>query len=524
MRTAFSGARVNTKPVNRPLLLMILDGWGYRRQTDNNAIALADTPCWDRLWNSDPHTLIETSGESVGLPPGQMGNSEVGHMNIGAGRIVYQDYTRIDQSIIDGSFNDNIELCRAIDTARETGTTLHIMGLLSPGGVHSHTDQFLETVRLAADRGTQSVAVHIFLDGRDTPPRSAQHQIELMQELIDRIPGASIRTVSGRYYAMDRDKRWNRVERAYNAIALGQSAIRADSAIDSLLQAYEREENDEFVQPTIIGNPEGVRDGDSVIFINFRADRARELTMAFVNQTFDGFTRKKINLASYVCMTEYMAGLPVTVAFPPQTLPHLLGEELAKNGLSQLRTAETEKYAHVTFFFNGGHEPPFELEERILVPSPDVATYDLQPEMSAPELTARLVDAIQSGKYDVIICNVANPDMVGHTGKLSAAKRAVETVDSLLTRVTAAIDEAGGEMLITADHGNVEQMLDESSGQSHTAHTTNLVPFLFHGRPAMLADSGSLRDIAPTMLYLLGLRQPEEMTGSPLTDLAGDAG
>ena len=524
MRTAFSGARVNTKPVNRPLLLMILDGWGYRRQTDNNAIALADTPCWDRLWNSHPHTLIETSGESVGLPPGQMGNSEVGHMNIGAGRIVYQDYTRIDQSIIDGSFNDNIELCRAIDTARETGTTLHIMGLLSPGGVHSHTDQFLETIRLATDRGTQSVAVHIFLDGRDTPPRSAQHQIELMQELIDRIPGASIRTVSGRYYAMDRDKRWNRVERAYNAIALGQSAIRADSAIDSLLQAYEREENDEFVQPTVIGNPEGVRDGDSIIFINFRADRARELTMAFVNQTFDGFTRKKINLASYVCMTEYMAGLPVTVAFPPQTLPHLLGEELAKNGLSQLRTAETEKYAHVTFFFNGGHEPPFELEERILVPSPDVATYDLQPEMSAPELTARLVDAIQSGKYDVIICNVANPDMVGHTGKLSAAKRAVETVDSLLTRVTAAIDEAGGEMLITADHGNVEQMKDPGSGQNHTAHTTNPVPFLFHGRPATVAAAGSLRDIAPTMLMLLGLSQPGEMTGTSLLELVGGPG
>jgi 2,3-bisphosphoglycerate-independent phosphoglycerate mutase len=524
MKTAFSGNRVNNKLSKSPLLLMILDGWGYRTQIDNNAIALADTPCWDRLWSTDPHTLIDTSGESVGLPPGQMGNSEVGHMNIGAGRIVYQDYTRIEQSIRDGSFNNNVELCRAIDTTHETGATLHIMGLLSPGGVHSHTDQFLATVRLAADRGTDSIAVHIFLDGRDTPPRSAQHQIELMQKLVDRIPGASIRTVSGRYYAMDRDKRWDRVERAYRAIASGQSEIRADSAIESLLQAYNREENDEFVQPTLIGNPVGVRDGDSIIFINFRADRARELTMAFVNEPFDGFARNKIKLAAYVCMTEYMAGLPVTVAFPPQTLPHLLGEELAKNGLSQLRTAETEKYAHVTFFFNGGHEPPFALEERILVPSPDVATYDMQPEMSAPELTRRLVDAIHSGKYDVIICNVANPDMVGHTGKLAAAMKAVEAVDKLLARVTAAIDETGGEMLITADHGNVEQMKDQSSGQNHTAHTTNPVPFLFHGRPATVAASGSLRDIAPTMLLLLGLSQPGEMTGNSLLDLVGGPG
>jgi len=524
MKTAFSGALMNDKQNNRPLLLLILDGWGYRAQKDNNAIALARTPFWDRLWNTDPHTLIETSGESVGLPPGQMGNSEVGHMNIGAGRIVYQDYTRIDESIRDGSFENNRELRQAMDTARETSATLHIMGLLSPGGVHSHTGQFLETIRLAADRGTESIAIHIFLDGRDTPPRSAQHQIELMQELVNRIPGASIRSVSGRYYAMDRDKRWDRVERAYSAIALGQSGIRADSAIEALLQAYDREENDEFVQPTIIGNPAGVRDDDSIIFINFRADRARELTMAFVNEPFDGFARNKIKLASYVCMTEYMAGLPVTVAFPPQTLPHLLGEELAKNGLSQLRTAETEKYAHVTFFFNGGHEPPFELEDRILVPSPDVATYDLQPEMSAPEFTGRLVDAIHSGKYDVIICNVANPDMVGHTGNLAAAMQAVEAVDKLLTRVTTAIDEAGGEMLITADHGNVEQMKDQSSGQNHTAHTTNPVPFLFHGRPATVAPAGALRDIAPTMLMLLGLSQPAEMTGNSMLDLVGDPG
>ncbi len=503
---------------------MILDGWGYRAETDNNAIALAKTPCWDKLWNNDPHGLIQTSGESVGLPQGQMGNSEVGHMSIGAGRIVHQDFTRIKQSIRDSSFNQIAELGRAIDAIRESDCTVHIMGLLSPGGVHSHEDQFLETVRLAAERGAKSIAVHLFLDGRDTPPRSAQPAIERMQKLVDGIPGAGIRTITGRYYAMDRDQRWDRVERAYGAIASGQSGIIVNSAIDALHKAYDRGENDEFVQPTLIGEPGGVHDGDSIIFINFRADRARELTMAFVLDPFNGFDRLKIKLAEFVCMTQFKDGLPVSVAFPPITLPHLLGQELARNGMHQLRIAETEKYAHVTFFFNGGEETPCDLEDRILIPSPDVATYDLQPEMSAPELTRRLVDAIHSNKYAVIICNVANPDMVGHTGSLSAAITAVESVDVCLARVKAAIDEVGGELLITADHGNVEQMLDESSGQSHTAHTTNLVPFLFHGRPATIADTGSLRDIAPTMLYLLGLSQPEEMTGRPLTVLAGVAG
>jgi 2,3-bisphosphoglycerate-independent phosphoglycerate mutase len=500
---------------------MILDGWGYRAETDNNAIALAKTPCWDKLWNDDPHCLIETSGESVGLPRGQMGNSEVGHMSIGAGRIVHQDYTRIEQSIADRSFQQNSALGQAIEAIRGSDCTVHIMGLLSPGGVHSHADQFLETVKLAAGRGAKSIAVHLFLDGRDTPPRSAQPAIEQMQQLVDQIPGAKICTVTGRYYAMDRDQRWNRVKRAYDAIASGQSGARADTAIEALHQAYDRGENDEFVQPTLIGRPVGVHAGDSIIFINFRADRARELTMAFVSEPFDGFDRQKIELAEFVSMTQYKDGLPVSVAFPPVSLPHLLGAELARNGLYQLRIAETEKYAHVTFFFNGGEESPFEREDRILIPSPDVATYDLQPEMSAPELTRRLVDAIRSDQYDVIVCNVANPDMVGHTGSLPAAIKAVEAVDACLARITAAIDEVGGEMLITADHGNVEQMLDESSGQRHTAHTTNLVPFLFHGRPATIADTGSLRDIAPTMLYLLGLSQPEEMTGSPLMDLAG---
>jgi 2,3-bisphosphoglycerate-independent phosphoglycerate mutase len=504
---------------HRPLVLMILDGWGYRAESDNNAIALANTPCWDRLWNDDPHCLIETSGISVGLPHGQMGNSEVGHMSIGSGRIVQQDFTRIEESIRDHSFQKNRELARAIDAVRETCGTVHIMGLLSPGGVHSHQDQFLETVKLAAGRGAKSIAVHLFLDGRDTPPRSALPSIDEIQKLVDQIPGASICTVVGRYYAMDRDSRWERVERAYGVITTGQSGIVANSAVAALKNAYDRGENDEFVQPTCIGSPAGVEDGDSIIFINFRADRARQLTRAFVNQPFDGFERQKIKLAEFLCMTQYQDGLPVSVAFPRQSLPHLLGEELAGNGLHQLRIAETEKYAHVTFFFNGGEEVPFDREDRILVPSPDVATYDLQPEMSAPELTRRLTEAIKSNQYDVIICNVANPDMVGHTGSLSAAIIAVESVDDCLTSVTAAIDEVGGEMLITADHGNVEQMLDESSGQSHTAHTTNLVPFLFHGRPATISEYGSLRDIAPTMLYLLGLNQPEEMTGSPLTEL-----
>jgi 2,3-bisphosphoglycerate-independent phosphoglycerate mutase len=500
---------------------MILDGWGFRAETDNNAIALANTPCWDRLWAQDPHTLIETSGESVGLPNGQMGNSEVGHMNIGAGRIVYQDFTRIGKAIEDGSFYQNPALCEAIDAAQSNGGRVHIMGLLSPGGVHSHDDQFIETVHLAAKRGANSITVHAFLDGRDTPPKSAEDSIRRMQEVVDGIPGASIGSVAGRYYAMDRDKRWNRVEQAYRVIARGESGYHNDSALQALHDAYARDENDEFVKPTLIGNYDGVHDGDCIIFINFRADRARELTMAFVNPDFVGFPRTKINLAAFVCMTEYLAGLPVTIAFPSETLPRLFAEELANNGLSQLRIAETEKYAHVTFFFNGGEEKPFPNEQRILVPSPDVATYDLQPEMSAPQLSERLVEAIGSGSFDVIICNVANPDMVGHTGKLDAAIKAVEAVDALLAAVVEAVDAAGGEVLITADHGNVEQMRDEISGQSHTAHTTNLVPFVFHGRETHISPTGSLRDIAPTMLSLLGLAQPDQMTGKPLLDLKG---
>jgi 2,3-bisphosphoglycerate-independent phosphoglycerate mutase len=514
---------MNIKPRRKPLMLMILDGWGYREDSENNAIRLGHTPCWDDMWANDPHVLIETSGEAVGLPDGQMGNSEVGHMNIGAGRIVYQDFTRIAQAIRDGSFHDNEALRGAVTAAKTSGGTVHIMGLLSPGGVHSHDDQFLETVKLAADLGAPSIAVHAFLDGRDTPPRSAEASIERMQDLLDTIPGSAFCTLSGRYYAMDRDNRWDRVERAYRALTLADAAQHAANALQGLHEAYARDENDEFVQPTVIGDAGGIRDGDAVIFINFRADRARELTMAFVNEAFDGFERNRIELADYVTMTEYMAGLPVSVAFPPATLERLLVQELADNGLRQLRIAETEKYAHVTFFFNGGIEAPFPREERILIPSPRVATYDLKPEMSAPEVTEKLVDAIHSDRFDVIVCNIANGDMVGHTGVMAAALKAVQAVDDCLSQVRDAIDAVGGELLVTADHGNIELMRDPESGQSHTAHTTFTVPLVFHGRTATFNGTGSLRDIAPTMLALLGLEQPAEMTGRPLLDLDGDS-
>ena len=500
----------------KPLVLMILDGWGYREDPAHNAIAQANTPCWDQLWANNPHSLLDTSGEAVGLPAGQMGNSEVGHMNIGAGRIVYQDFTRISLAIQDGSFEHNEALCSGIDAAIRNDATVHIMGLLSPGGVHSHDEHFQATVKLAQARGAKRIAVHLFLDGRDTPPRSAANSIAAMQALVDGIEGARIYSVCGRYYAMDRDQRWDRVERAYKAIANADSPLTAETAGQALSAAYERDENDEFVQPTLIAGAAPVADGDSIIFVNFRADRAREITRAFVEDPFTGFNRRKPALAAFVCMTEYLEGLDASVAFPPAGLPRLFGEIIAEQGLRQLRIAETEKYAHVTFFFNGGREEPYPLEQRILIPSPKVATYDLQPEMSAPELAAKLAQAIRSGEYEVIICNVANPDMVGHTGSMEAAMAAVEAVDQCLAVVVEALDQQGGELLITADHGNVEQMLDPVSGQSLTAHTTNPVPLLFHGRPGALKPAGALRDLAPTMLDLLGIPQPSEMTGQTL--------
>jgi 2,3-bisphosphoglycerate-independent phosphoglycerate mutase len=507
------------EPRKNPLVLMILDGWGHREAADDNAISLADTPCWDELWSRFPHCLLETSGEAVGLPGGQMGNSEVGHMNIGAGRVVYQDFTRIGKAIADGSFFDNPAMCDAVDRAVGGGRAVHVMGLLSPGGVHSHEDQFLATVKLAANRGAARIFVHAFLDGRDTPPRSAEPSLERMQSLLDEPPGAAFGVGSGRYYAMDRDRRWPRVQLAYQALTSATADHRTPTATEALRRAYERDEGDEFVRPTVVGSFPGIGDGDTVLFVNFRADRARQLTQAFVQQPFEGFARTPPQLAGFVCMTEYLAGLPVDIAFPPENLRQIIGEILSANGLRQLRIAETEKYAHVTFFLNGGREEPFAGEERILVPSPDVATYDLQPEMSAPEVAAALDTAIRSGTFDVIFCNLANPDMVGHTGSLPAAIRAVEAVDECLATVCRALEEMGGELLVTADHGNVERMRDDDSGQQHTAHTTNRVPLVFRGRNARMSEDGSLRDIAPTMLYLLGLPQPAEMTGKPLLQL-----
>ena len=498
---------------------MIIDGWGYRAPADDNAISLADTPCWDALWAQSSHCLLNTSGEAVGLPAGQMGNSEVGHMNIGAGRIVYQDFTRITQAISDGRFFENKALSQALEKCRSVGGTAHIMGLLSPGGVHSHDDHFLATVEMARRRGISQITVHGFLDGRDMPPRSAKPSIMRMQESLDRIDAARFGSISGRYFAMDRDQRWDRVERAYRAITRGDSDLHAESALESLENAYQRDENDEFVQPTVIGDYAGIRDGDLIIFVNFRADRARQLSRAFVEDEFPGFQRQAPKLSGFVTMTEYLEDLPASVAFPPQDLNQTLGEVLSERGLRQLRIAETEKYAHVTFFFNGGREQAFEGESRILVPSPKVATYDLQPEMSAPELAKELDQAIRSGEFEVIICNVANPDMVGHSGKLDAAIKAVEAVDACLATAVQAIRETGGELLITADHGNVEQMRDDSTGQTHTAHTTNPVPFVHFGRPSKAAENGALRDIAPTMLSLLGLEIPPDMTGTPLLKL-----
>lgn len=507
-----------------PLLLLILDGWGCRRDEQSaadNAIARADTPHWDALWSNCPHSLIETSGRAVGLPDGQMGNSEVGHMNIGAGRVIYQELTRIDQAIEDSSFEHNAVLLQAIQRAADQGGRVHVMGLLSPGGVHSHEDHLLATVALA-DRQAP-VSVHAFLDGRDTPPKSAAASIDKLQNAVDDCRHARIATVSGRYFAMDRDRRWQRTEPAYRAIAEAQAEHHATDAAAALQAAYRRNETDEFVQPTVIDGGQPIADGDTVIFINFRADRARQLSRVFVDSEFDGFQRRQPQLGAFVCMTEYDAELqPAAIAFPKARHSQLLGQVLADHGLSQLRIAETEKYAHVTFFFNGGEETEFDGETRILIPSPEVATYDLQPEMSAPELSRRLAAAIRSGDHRVIICNVANPDMVGHTGNFEAAVQAVEAVDRLLGEVIEALDDSGGEMLLTADHGNVEQMRDADNDQAHTAHTLNPVPLVYRGRPASMRAGGSLQDIAPTLLHLLALDPPGEMTGQPLVALESD--
>ncbi len=500
----------------KPMLLLILDGWGYREERENNAIAQAKAPNWRRLIADYPHTLVETHGHYVGLPEGQMGNSEVGHMNIGAGRIVYQDLTRIDASVADGSFAKNAALISACSAAKQRSGTLHIFGLLSPGGVHSLEDHIFAMLDLARAQGVVNVVVHAFLDGRDTPPRSAAASIERLQNKCSALGNATIATISGRYYAMDRDKRWDRVKLAYDAIADAHSDFHADSGLAALDAAYSRGETDEFVKPTVIGFGKKISDGDAIVFMNFRADRARQLTQAFVDPDFDGFARARaINLSAFVTLTQYNEAFRVSaIAYPPQSLANSLGEYLASLRLKQLRIAETEKYAHVTFFFSGGHEAPYEGEDRILVPSAKVATYDLKPEMSCHEVTDELVDAIASQKYDFIVCNLANADMVGHTGILAAAIKAVDAIDEALGRLTQAIRSAGGEMLITADHGNLEQMR-ANDGQPHTQHTVGPVPLVYVGRPATL-HHGSLSDLAPTVLKLMDIAQPKEMTGQAL--------
>jgi len=500
----------------RSVVLCILDGWGHREACENNAICLARTPVLDRLWAEAPHGLIDASAQEVGLPAAQMGNSEVGHMNIGAGRIVMQELPRIDTAVADGGLAERPALTRFIRKLKASGGTAHVLGLLSPGGVHSHQGHIAALANVLRDAGVP-VAVHAFLDGRDTPPKSALGYLTTFAETA---PQATVATVSGRYYAMDRDKRWERTAKAYDTLvaAAGPRAITADAAV---MRAYEAGETDEFLTPTAIGDYAGMAEGDGLLMANFRADRARQILAALLAPDFDGFPRsRKVRFAAALGMVEYGAELsPLLEAiFEPLDLHRTLGEVVAEAGLRQLRVAETEKYAHVTFFLNGGREDEFPGEERVLVPSPKVATYDLKPEMSAYELTDRLVEAIDGGRFDLIVVNYANGDMVGHTGKLEAAIAAAEAVDACLGRVLAAVERHGGVLLITADHGNAEQMSDADSGQPHTAHTMNRVPIILanaSARVAALAD-GRLADIAPTVLEIMGLPQPQEMTGRTL--------
>lgn len=508
----------------KPHALIILDGWGYSETSTSNAIEKAQTPVWDKLWSERPHTLVSGSGNDVGLPDGQMGNSEVGHMNLGAGRIVYQDFTRVTKAIEDGEFFSNPALTKAIEDAASKNKAVHIMGLLSPGGVHSHEDHLMAAIDLAHKKGAQAIYVHGFLDGRDTPPQSAEPSIARFEKKFSEIGCGRVASLIGRYFAMDRDNRWERVESAYQLLTEGVSHRTAATAVAGLAAAYEEGETDEFVKATAVVDAAGqaatIQDGDAVLFMNFRADRAREITRAFVEKDFTGFSRAQVPaLAGFVSLTQYAADINTPSAFPPETLENVLGEYLEKLGKTQLRIAETEKYAHVTFFFSGGKEDPFDGETRVLVPSPDVATYDLKPEMSAPEVTDKLVEAITSGEYDAIICNFANGDMVGHTGKFDAAVKAVETLDTCIGRVVEAIESVQGECLITADHGNVEQMLDENSGQPLTAHTCEPVPLVHIGSQSSFLQPGKLSDIAPTLLNLMGLEQPKEMTGSNLLKL-----
>ena len=504
--------------MKKPVILMILDGFGVGLEAEKrgDAIKAAKKPNIDKLFAENPVTKIGASGLDVGLPDGQMGNSEVGHTNIGAGRIVYQELTRITKSIEDGEFFENEALLKAVDNAAQEGKALHIMGLLSNGGVHSHNTHMYAIVELAKKKGVKNVYVHAFLDGRDVPPTSGKDFVEECANKLKEIGLGKIATVMGRYYAMDRDNRWDRVEKAYSAMVYGEGN-KACCPVKAVEESYANDVTDEFVVPTVCEENATVKPGDSIVFFNFRPDRAREITRTFVDPEFKGFERKNgFFPLTYVCMTQYDASMPnVEVAFKPQSLKNTIGEYISNKGMTQLRIAETEKYAHVTFFFNGGVEQPYEGEDRILVKSPAVATYDLQPEMSAYEVTDKLVAAIKTGKYDMIILNYANCDMVGHTGVFEAAVKAVEAVDECVGKVVTAIREMDGVALITADHGNADKMID-TDGSPFTAHTTNLVPFCVVGYPCELREGGRLADIAPTMLKIMGLPQPAEMTGESI--------
>ena len=504
----------------RPVMLVILDGWGWRDDAADNAVRQAKTPTFDRLWQTGPHGLLHTSGKDVGLPGGQMGNSEVGHLNIGAGRVVMQDLPRIGAAIADGAIERAPALVDLIATLKQSGGTCHLVGLVSPGGVHSHQDHAAALAKILAAAGVPT-RLHAFTDGRDTPPQSAADDLARLTAALP--ASVKIATVCGRYFAMDRDKRWDRVEKAYRAIVEADGPRFADAPA-IVADAYANNKFDEFIVPAVVGDYAGMKDGDGVLCFNFRADRVREILGAMLDPDFAGFPRRRlVRFAAAVGMTQYSEELDKRMAtiFQPQTLAHILGEVVAESGRTQLRMAETEKYAHVTYFLNGGREEPYAGEDRIMVPSPKVATYDLQPEMSAPELTEKAVAAINSGRYDLIVLNYANPDMVGHTGSLQAAIKAVETVDAGLGRIAAAIEQSGGALLVTADHGNCEMMRDPQTGGPHTAHTTNPVPVLLVGAvDRALAAQGRLADIAPTLLALMELPKPKEMTGVSL--LAGD--
>ncbi len=517
----------------KPVILIILDGWGHSDKNEFNAIKSARKPTFDRLWRDYPHTLISASGTDVGLPGNQMGNSEVGHMNIGSGRVIDQDFTRITRAIEDGSFAENEILISSIKAAADKDKAVHILGLLSPGGVHSHQDHIFALLKLAKKSGAKKIYLHAFLDGRDTAPMSAKEYLLKTEQEMQKIGGCSLASISGRFYAMDRNKNWDRTEVAYHLLTEGIAEFEAESGLAGLELAYARGESDEFVKPTTISNENGktppINEGDTIIFANYRADRARQLSLAFTKSDFSGFQRKRLlDSLTFVSLTEYKADFEFPVAFPPLQHKNVFGEYIASLGLRQLRIAETEKYAHVTFFFNGGEEKVFENEDRSLVPSPHVNTYDEQPEMNAAEVAEQMVDAINRRSYDAIISNFANADMVGHTGNFEAAVRAIETLDECVRKVVDAAIENGCELLITADHGNAEQMreytTDGSEAQAHTAHTNNLVPLIYIGRAAKVDhDKAALCDLAPTMLYLMGLPQPEEMTGRAIFRLSDES-